>query len=226
MSSKAFQIIENINQILPTRNPLLTLKKYHLNPNTIENETPCEINMILSSIHKTPCQEIMRNQHNSPRSNCQVLQDSWSMTEVGAVCTNPYIFTYFEQNIEQAHIESIGISLLNLFGLNPIRIMKDNPPFNSHKWASYNESCHEDLINLSLGTILSLPNFYRRNDCLKNKSIANPQLAYTDVAIATLISTLTVLNFLTIFKVFKNICRLWLAKNVSRTSTYICMEDL
>ena len=226
MVNKTFQIIENINQILPTQNPLLSLKKYRLNPNTIENESICEINIILSNIQQTPCQEIMKNRYNSSRNNCQVLQNSWSMSEVGAVCTNPHIFIYFKQNIEQVQIESIGISLLNLFGLNPMKSERGNSSFNSHNWAFYNESCHEDSTNLSLKTILSLPNFYRHNDCLKNKSIANPKLAHADIAIATIISILTVLNFFALFKIIKNIHKLWLIKNMSRTSTYICMEDL
>ena len=226
MVNKTFQIIENINQILPTQNPLLSLKKYRLNPNTIENESICEINIILSNIHQAPCQRIMKNQYNSSRDNCQISQNSWSMSEVGAICTNPYIFIYFKQNIDQIKIEPIGVSLLNLFGLNPMKNERGNSSFNSHNWAFYNESCHEDSIDLSLKTILSIPNFYRRNDCLKNKSIANSELAHADIAIATIISILTVLNFFALFKIIKNIHKLWLIKNMSRTSTYVCMEDL
>ena len=226
MVNKTFQIIENINQILPTQKPLLSLKKYRLNPNTIENDTTCEINIILSNIHQTPCQEIMKNQYNSSRNNCQILQNSWSMSEVGAACTNPYIFIYFKQSIEQVQTKSIGINLLNLFGLNPMESEIGNSSFNSYIWALYNESCHEKPINLSLRTILSLPDFYRRNDCLKNKSIASPKSAYTDIAIAAIISTLTMFNFFTLLKIIKNIRKLWSIKNMSRTSTYVCMEDL
>ena len=227
IENKTFKITENINQILPSQKPLLSLRKYSINPNKIDDESACEVNIILSSIQQPPCQEIMRHQNNSPRSNCQILQDSfWSMTEVGAICTNPYIFVYFKQDLEHVHIKSIGISFLNLLNLNPIKNKISNHSLNSYEWAFYNESCHEYLTNLSLKTILSLPNFYRHNDCLKNKTIANFQLIQIDKAVAIIIATLAILNSISLLKIANNIRKLWSNKNVSQSSTYIHMEDL
>lgn len=226
-ADNASQIVEEINQILPSQAPLLKLKKYRENPDIIVSESMCEVNIILSKIHKSPCQRIMKNQYNSARNNCQVLQNSfWSMSEVGAICTDPYIFVYFKQNLKQNHIKSIGINLLNLLNLNPIEGENNSLPLNSHSWAFYDESCHEHLTNLSLKIILSLPKFYRYNNCLKYKTIVNSQLVRIDLVAVIIISILGAFNFALSLKIIKNIYKLWLNKDISRSSTYIHMQDL
>lgn len=223
--NKTSQIVEDLNKIIPSRNPLLKLEQYRINPTEINDDTECEISIIYSTKHRNPCQRIIDVKPKSYRDNCLIGNGFWTMSEMGAICSNPFIHS-FSENPSQSHTETLGISILNLFGINPTNKNASSVPLSQNKWAFFDSSCQAYQIDLKLSQLLLIPDLFRQNECLKHKMIIDCRLVNFDIIFLIIIAFITPLNIFIICKIIHETRKIRIKRKLSFSKTYIRMETL
>lgn len=223
---KAPQIIDDINRIIPSKSPLLNLRQYRTNPDENENNVSCEINILWSTKHENPCQRIMRDEARSFRDNCLISNEFWTMAEVGAICKNPFVFTFSTSYPSQSHIRAVGISILNLLGINPVGKSPNLTSFDEEEWAFFDDTCKAHRIGFKLSELLQIPNLFRQNECLKYKMVVDCRLINFNIIFITIIAITISLNIFILLKIIQKTHKSVLERRMSFSRTYINMENL